>query len=413
MSAPGTFFRRISIRRIPIRRIPILCALVASAALAGGCTSHQPPQRTGSRVALAGSPERANKTAPESPRTTEASAAPSASLSALPTWLPAPLSGQAGRLARGSDPAALPGPVLIADRDNNRLVVVDPRGRVVWQWPKPGDLAPGQSFVVPDDAFFTPDGKHIIVTQEDDFVITEIDIATRKIGWRYGQPGAHGSGRGLLWNPDDAMMLTDGAVIAADIKNCRLVELWVGASAPVWTAGVPGRCEHAPPFRFGSPNGAFPMPNGHLLITEINGDWVDEIDSGGHVYWTAHPPGVAYPSDTSELAPGKYVTADYSSPGQVVVFDSSGHTLWRWDPRTGPGRLDHPSLAEGLPNGDILLNDDRNHRVIVIDPNTNTIVWQYGHTGVPGALPGYLNNPDGLDLVPPHSYADHVMAGSQ
>jgi hypothetical protein len=41
--------------------------------------------------------------------------------------------------------------------------------------------------------------------------------------------------------------------------------------------------------------------------------------------------------------------------------------------------------------------------VIVIDPHTNRIVWQYGHTGQPGRAPGYLNDPDGVDLAPPHS----------
>ena len=109
------------------------------------------------------------------------------------------------------------------------------------------------------------------------------------------------------------------------------------------------------------------------------------------------PPGVAYPSDTNEVYPGRYLTADYSQPGQVVEFNSSGHLLWRF------GGLNHPSLALPLPNGDILVNDDYNHRVIVIDPLTNRIVWQYGHTGVPGTAPGYLNDPDGVDLVPPDS----------
>jgi DNA-binding beta-propeller fold protein YncE len=316
--------------------------------------------------------------------------------------------GEPGALAAGSDPSVLPAPLLIADRGNNRLVVVDPQGRVVWQWPQAGDLAPGQSFRVPDDAFFAPDGRHIIVTQEDDFVVTEIDIATRKIVWRYGQPGVHGSGPGLLWNPDDAMMLPDGNVIAADIKNCRLVQLRPGAAAPVWTAGTPGGCRHAPPYAFGSPNGVFPLPNGHFLVTEINGAWVDEIDLSGHLYWSVRVPQVGYPSDTSQYKPGQYVTADYSNPGQVVVFDGSGKTLWRWNPSSGAGRLNHPSLAEGLPNGDIVLNDDRNHRVIVIDPRSNRIVWQYGHTGVPGSAPGYLDNPDGLDPAPPSSYADLV-----
>jgi len=299
--------------------------------------------------------------------------------------------------------------VLIADKANNRLLVVSPQGQVLWQWPQPGDLAAGQTFLIPDDAFVTPDGQDIIATQEDDFVITEIDIPTRKIVWRYGTSGVHGSEPGRLDNPDDAMMVPDGTVIAADIKNCRLVDLSPASPGPVWSSGGgPGTCRHDPPARFGSPNGVFPLPDGHFLVTEINGDWVDEIDRTGHVYWSAHPPGVAYPSDSSHYRPGQYVTADYSKPGQVVVFDARGRPVWRWAPRTGAGMLDQPSLAEGLPNGDILLNDDGNDRVVVLDPVQNRIVWQYGHTGVPGAAPGYLNTPDGLDPVPPNSFADRV-----
>jgi DNA-binding beta-propeller fold protein YncE len=302
----------------------------------------------------------------------------------------------------------LPGPILIADKKNNRLVVVSPLGQVLWQWPQAGDLAPGQTFLIPDDAFITPDGKDVIATEEDNFVITEIDIASRKIVWRYGTPGKHGSGPNQLWNPDDGIMLPDGTVIAPDIKNCRIVDLSPSSPGPVWTLGTTGSCQHNPPSHFGSPNGVFPLPNGHFLVTEINGDWVEEMDRAGHVYWSTHPPAIAYPSDTSQYKPGQYVTVDYSSPGQVQVFDQAGKALWRWNPSSGDGRLNHPSLAEGLPNGDIILNDDFNHRVIVLDPVQNKIVWQYGHTGQAGSAPGYLNNPDGLDPVPPHSFANTV-----
>lgn len=298
--------------------------------------------------------------------------------------------------------------MLIADKKNDRLVVVSPRGQVLWQWPQPGDLAPGQTFVIPDDVFVTPDGKDVIATEEDDFVITEVDVTTRKIVWRYGTPGTHGSGPNQLWNPDDGMMLPDRTVLAPDIKNCRIVDLSPSSSAPLWTLGTLGACWHQPPTHYGSPNGVFPLPDGHFLVTEIRGDWVDEIDRAGHVLWSTHPPAVAYPSDSSQYRPGLYVTADYSDVGQVVVFDQSGAVRWRWDPSSGDGRLNHPSLAEGLPNGDILLNDDDNHRVVVLDPARNKIVWQYGHTGQAGAQPGYLNTPDGLDPVPPHSFADVV-----
>ncbi len=308
----------------------------------------------------------------------------------------------APHVAAGSDPSVLPSPVLVADEDNNRLVEISPAGQVLWLFPRPGDLASGQTFELPDDAFFSPDGTQIIATQEENFAVTLIDVATHKIVWRYGEPGVHGSGPNRLWNPDDAMVLPNGDVVIADIMNCRVIIVAKGEHTVARSYGQAGSCYHNPPLRFGSPNGAFPLQNGNWLVTEINGDWVTEIAPGGTVVWSTHPPGVAYPSDTNEIGPNSYLTVDYSSPGQVVIFDRSGRATWRYQP-TGAAALNHPSLAVGLPNGDVLLNDDANHRVIVVDPRTNQVVWQYGVTGQPGSTLGLLNNPDGVDLAPPYS----------
>lgn len=312
-------------------------------------------------------------------------------------WL-APVSGP-GHLAPGSNPSALPADVLVADHLNNRLVIIDPRGRVRWVFPRPGDLAPGQTFRVPDDAFFSPNGRYIIATQEDDQVISVINVATRKITYRYGKPGTPGAGPGRLDNPDDAMLMPNGHIIAADIKNCRLIVIAPPAHRPAHIIGQKtSACWHNPPHVFGSPNGAFPMSSGGYLVTEINGSWADAVGRNGHVEWSVNPPGVFYPSDTSEVYPGRYLTADYSDPGQVVEFSRSGRLLWRF------GGLNQPSLALPMPNGNVLINDDFNHRIIVVNPRDNRIVWQYGHTGIAGRSPGYLNDPDGLDLVPPDSF---------
>jgi hypothetical protein len=309
----------------------------------------------------------------------------------------------ASHLAAGSDPGVLPGPVLIADEGNNRLLVVDQWGRTLWSFPQPGDLPSGVSFESPDDAFFTPDGKEIIATEEEYSVVTLIDVATRRILWRYGTPGVPGDGVDQLSNPDDAIVLPDKYVLTADIKNCRLLLVAPGGHSPARVYGMTTQdCLHDPPARFGSPNGAFPMTDGHYLVTEINGDWVDEMDLSGTVYRSWHPPGVAYPSDSNEVRPGVYLTVDYSSPGQVETFDAAGNLLWRYRP-AGPAALDHPSLALPLPNGDVISTDDGNSRIIVIDPRSDTVVWQYGVRGQPGAGPGLLDAVDGLDLAPPWS----------
>ena len=196
-----------------------------------------------------------------------------------------------GHLAPHSDPAALPADVLIADNHNNRLLVIDPQGRIRWQFPQPGDLARGQTFTVPDDAFFSPNGKDIIATEEDDSVISVINIATHRISYRYGTPGVPGSGPNHVSNPDDAMLLPGGEILSADIKNCRIILVRPPAHWPARIIGQAGSaCWHDPPRRFGSPNGAFPMTNGKYLVTEINGSWVNAVSLSGHVSWSINPP---------------------------------------------------------------------------------------------------------------------------
>jgi len=330
------------------------------------------------------------------PRSTAIGAAhPGGQIPASAPWL-----GPAhtrGHLAPHSDPSVLPGDILIADNWNNRLLVVDPQGRIRWRFPRRGNLARGQRFLVPDDAFFSPDGRDIIATEEDDSVISVISIVKHRIVYRYGMPGVPGTGNDHVANPDDAMMMPGGMIITSDILNCRLLLISPPAHRPRRVIGRTGVCAHRPPHLFASPNGAFPTTDGRYLVTEINGDWASEIRPGGHLSWATHPPGVSYPSDTNEVYPGRFVTADYSARGQVVEFDSHGRLLWRFR------GLNHPSLALPLPNGDILVNDDYNDRVIVIDPIAHRIVWQYGHTGRPGRAAGYLNHPDGVDLTPPAS----------
>ena len=385
---------------LPVPVANAAAAVIAGTAyLVGGDNGQRPfPEVTTFRLVPAASavpPVAAGVSTTATPSVQAGTVAAQPLLAGAP-WL-APAHGR-GHLTPGSDPSALPGDILIADHLNNRLLIVDPQGRVRWQFPRPGDLARGQTFLVPDDAFFSPDGKYIIATQEDDFVISVISVATHKIVYRYGTPGVPGSGPNHVNNPDDALLAPGGDIVSADIKNCRVITIAPPAHHLLHAIGQGGGgCVHQPPHRFGSPNGAFPLTDGHYLVTEINGDWVDEMSLTGQVSWSTHPPRVLYPSDTNEIYPGRYVTVDYSNPGQVVEFDSRGRLLWRF------GGLNKPSLGLPLPNGDILVNDDFNNRVIVIDPVTHRIVWQYGHTGVAGSKPGYLHDPDGVDLTPPDS----------
>lgn len=321
-----------------------------------------------------------------------------AALLLLRGFVPSPHGALAG--PSGTEPAGLPGNVLIADAANNRIIEVTPDKRIVWEFPRPGDLAPGESFVDPDDAFYTPGGRTIITNEEDNHTITIIDYATHKVVWQYGHPGHAGSAPGYLNSPDDAYQLPDGRIVVADIKNCRILVFDAPPGHRIQRQfGVTRDCRAAPG-HFLYPNGDTPLANGNLLITEIGTRSAKELEMAtGRILYQVPLP-VAYPSDTQLTRAGEYLVVDYSRPGKTVVVTRAGKTTWSYAPETGPGRLDHPSLALELPNGNFLLNDDFNHRVIVLSRKTKQILWQYGHTGVRGRAPGYLNNPDGVDVKP-------------
>ena len=294
----------------------------------------------------------------------------------------------------------LPADVLIADAANNRILLVTPDKHIVWQMPETGQPSPLRD---DDDVFFGPHWDEIITNEEDHHLISIIDFKTRRIVWSYGHPGVPGTAPGFLNTPDDAFLYDrDGGLITvADIKNQRILFIDRGTKRIVKQYGHTGVMRIAPPAYFSAPNGDFPAPDGGMLVTQINGNDAILLDRDGRVVWTLRFPGtLSYPSDANFTPDGNVICAFYTNPGAVVLMSPAGTLLWRYRVLSGEGRLNHPSLAVQLPNRMVLLNDDFNHRVIVIDPQTNKIVWQYGHTGVPGSAPGYLNVPDGVDVLP-------------
>ena len=280
----------------------------------------------------------------------------------------------------------LPGYLLIADRDNNRAIIVSPAKKIIWE---------RNGLRGPDDTFFTPGYHGVITNEEFNDTLTAVSLRTKAALWRYGHDGVAGSSAGYLNTPDDAYALRNGDTTVADIKNCRIVEL---DPAKHVRRILGGSCVHDPPRGFASPNGDTPLPDGGLLVTEIGG-WIDRLGPDGRLEWSIRSP-VTYPSDAQLLPNGRVLVAAFTDPGKIVEVTRSGRVTWSFGSPTGPDHLDKPSLAVRLRNGFIAATDDWNHRVIVVDPRTKAIVWQYGRTGVAGVATGLLDKPDGLDLLP-------------
>jgi outer membrane protein assembly factor BamB len=306
----------------------------------------------------------------------------------------------AAKASHDGPPPPFEGKLLIADRGNNRLLVVNAQKKILWRYPSHAHPAPPGGFYFPDDAFFTHHGTQLISNEEQDERIVRLSFPGGKVLWSYGHAGVAGSEPGYLHEPDDAYLWRDGTISVADAQNCRV--LLISPQKKVLREfGEPASCEHEPPRRLGSPNGDTPLPDGNLLISEVNGSYIDEITRTGKLVWSVQLP-IEYPSDPQQLGPNRYLVADYTTPGGIYEFDRRGRILWSYHPSSGPGMLDHPSLAERLPGGLIAVNDDYRHRLAIVDRHTRRVVWQYGHSDEPGRAHDYLNTPDGFDLLAPN-----------
>lgn len=82
---------------------------------------------------------------------------------------------------------------------------MSPGKRIVWRFPRAGELRRGQTFAGPDDAFLTPGGRSIITNEEFADAVARVSLSRRpRLVWEYGHAGAQGSRAGYLAHPDDA-----------------------------------------------------------------------------------------------------------------------------------------------------------------------------------------------------------------
>jgi hypothetical protein len=88
---------------------------------------------------------------------------------------------------------------------------------------------------------------------------------------------------------------------------------------------------------------------------------------------------------------------------RVFLVDPSGKIFWQYGQAGVAGsdvnQLDAPVCATYLPYGHILICDQGNHRVIEVSMVTKTIVWQHGRTGTSGTGRNQLCSPSSAQLL--------------
>jgi hypothetical protein len=288
------------------------------------------------------------------------------------------------------------GNVLIADQFNNRVIEIDPQGNIVYQFGKgPNDLSPA-SIVGCNDAERVgtltlmagtgiPPNTVPNCTDPNGCLDNRVILVDRKgrIRWQYGKFGVAGSGPDELSNPVQATWLPNGDILITDQGNQRVIEV-DSARRIVWQYGTTGTSGSGPN-QLNNPNSAELLDNGHVLISDENNNRAIEVERDHSIAATFTAGGtVSGVAFSSRLPNGDTLLTD-SGNSRAVEVDHGDHVVWQYvtNSESGSNPAPLPTRAIRLANGNTIVSDQFNHRVIVVD-HAGNLVASYGTLNTPG-----------------------------
>ena len=296
-----------------------------------------------------------------------------------------------------------PGNILIADQFNNRVIEINPAGKILWSFGLGPDDFSARSIigvndvqrvgpftlmagtgtpagVIPQAPNGAPDNRVLLV---DPF---------GKIVWQYGQFGQTGSGPNRLNTPVQCTWLPDFHVLITDQGNNRIIEVNLRKQI-VWQ--YPGSNTNAADL-LNNPNSAELLENGHILISDENNNRAIEVTRGDRIVKTFTAGGtVGAVAFSSRLDNGDTLLTDAGN-SRAVEVDANDNVVWQYltNTETNSVRAPLPTRAVRLHNGDTLISDQFNNRVIRVSL-AGQLVASYG---LPLAGGDPIGNNVGYDL---------------
>lgn len=328
------------------------------------------------------------------------------------------------------------GNTLIADTGNHRVLEVTPEGEVVWQYGEPGRAGcAGQGLFKPSAAVRSASGNTMI-TDAGNHRLVEVS-PEGKVVWQYGNAanrlgGGAGSGTGQLAEPSYAYRLANDRVLVTDTGNQRVLEL-DDMRQIVWH------------YRHGAvkgglgvkdPMAAFRVDTGTIVLGRYG---VVEVDPELKVLWEHHlagagtaplatvapatreltmrvpeaaaPVGAPVAEPEAAASTGQDLPANFPdmflvcdrNGGRVVEIDRKMQQAWQFTGMVSGDkqRIVAPNTATRLPNGNTLIADTGNHRVIEV--RDQAIVWQFGKRGNAAGDAKHLNQPRSAERTAQHT----------
>ena len=317
------------------------------------------------------------------------------------------------------------GDILIADQFNNRVIEVNSHHQVVWQFGNGSNVAGPHSIVGTNDAervggltlisgTGTPPGADPSCMKKAGCPDNRVILVNRagRIVWQYGKAGVTGSGFNRLNTPVQSTYLPDGHILITDQANERVIEV-NRAHRIVWQYGMTG-VSGAGRDQLNNPNSAELLANGHILIADENNNRVIEVTRGHRVVWSYGSPtgtqlsGAAF---ASRLPDGNTLITD-SNHNRILIVTHAKKVVFDYATNTRPGSMTMPlpTRAVMLRDGNILISDQFNDQVIEINQHKQ-IVFSQGKIQADGKGFNRLNAPydakvigDYTGLTPPSGF---------
>ncbi|UPW01354.1 aryl-sulfate sulfotransferase [Halorussus gelatinilyticus] len=214
------------------------------------------------------------------------------------------------------------GNTAIVDMGNDRALVVNESGEIVWEWHAENHLGEGTAFREKYGGPPNPGGEadwthvnDIDKLENGNFqlsirnfdVVIEVAPETKNITNVVGAPGK----TEVLDHQHNPYKLRGGTLLVADSENDRVVELNATTDEIVWQYGGRGLLHW--------PRDADRLPNGNTLIVDTFNNRVVEINQRGEVVWKYEGVMMPYtadrlsvPEEDHETVPGTELRSRYS-----------------------------------------------------------------------------------------------------
>jgi DNA-binding beta-propeller fold protein YncE len=147
------------------------------------------------------------------------------------------------------------------------------------------------------------------------------------------------------------------------------------------------------------------LPSGNTLVVDSGANRVIEVNPAKEIVWQSLDDAkLKGPRHAVRLATGGTLVADGGN-NRIVEIDPQGHAAWTYGEMGCSGNgLFKPNHVCVLTNGRLLIADAGNHRVIEVDP-TKGVTWQYGNTanrlgGGQGSAANQLTEPASCSRLP-------------